>query len=184
MPNGKVVLKGAEDTGEFWIADSDDLDNYGTTGKKIEAGANFDLYGLFTPSDFEKSNTSKGFILSFVTSGSPNEYKNYYYDGTNVNAVNNALGPIANFAVVGLDLYVLTTEGKLHCLKSGDFGNSTELKNNAVGMNAMGSSTPSMTERTSLHHQPSSVCPYSASSGDPKADSTTVARSSSDMPQR
>jgi len=178
MPNGKVVLKGAEDTGEFWIADSDDLDNYDTTGKKIEAGANFDLYGLFTPSDYEKSNTSKGFILSFVTSGSPNEYKNYYYDGTNVNAVNNALGSIANFAVVGLDLYVLTTEGKLHCLKSGDLGNSTELKNNAVGYERNAFFYP-IDDGTNVHFitNPSSVdsmSVFSVVKGDPKADSTTV----------
>ena len=178
MPNGKVVLKGEEDKVEFWIADFDDLDKYKTTGKKIEAGAGFDLYGLFTPSNYEKSDASKEFILSFVESGSPNEYKNYYYDGTNVNAVNNALGPIANFAVVGLDLYVLTTEGKLFYLKSGNLGNSTELKNNATTYERNAFFYP-IDDGTNVHFitNPSSsdsMSVFSVKKAEPKADTTTV----------
>jgi hypothetical protein len=178
MPNGKVVLKGAENTGDFWIVADDKLGSYAADGKKIAAGEGFDLYGLFTPSDYEKSDTSKGFILSFVKAGSPNEYKNYYYDGTNVNPVNNTLGPIANFAVVGTDLYVLTTEGELHYLKSGDFGNSTELKDNAVGYERNAFFYP-VDDGTSIHFitNPSSsdsMTVLSVVKGDPKADSTTT----------
>lgn len=178
MPNGKVVLKGASNSGEFWIVANDKLGSYNADGIKVTAGEGFDFYGLFTPSNYEKSDANKGFLLSFVKSGSPNEYKNYYYDGTNVNPVNNTLGPIANFAVVGIDLYVLTTEGELHYLKSGDFGNSTELKDNAVGYERNAFFYP-VDDGTNIHFitNPSSsdsMTVLSVVKGDPKADSTTT----------
>lgn len=178
MPNGKVVLKGEEDKVEFWIADFDDLDKYKTTGKKIEAGAGFDLYGLFTPSNYEKSDANKGFLLSFVKSGSPNEYKNYYYDGAVVKPVNNNLGPIANFTVVGMDLYILTTEGKLYYLNSGDLDDPVALTNNTSGYDRNAFFYP-IDDGTNVHFitNPSSsdsMSVFSVVKGDPKADTTKV----------
>lgn len=133
MPNGKVVLKGAEDSGEFWIVANDKLGSYNADGIKVTAGEGFDFYGLFTPSNYEKSDVSKGFLLSFVKSGSPNEYKNYYYDGAGVNEMNNTLGSISNFAVIGTDLYILTVEGALHHVKTNTLNVAVKLKDNTVG---------------------------------------------------
>ncbi|NLZ76341.1 MAG: hypothetical protein GX911_00020 [Spirochaetales bacterium] len=174
MPNGKVVLKGAKDSGEFWVADYNDLNN----GKKIDAGAGFDLYGLFTPSDYEKSDTSKEFILSFVKSGSPNEYRNYYHDGTNVKAMNNDLGPIANFAVIGTDLYILTDEGALHHVKTNTLNVAVKLKDNTVGYERNAFFYP-VDDGTNVHFitNPSSsdsMSVFSVVKADPNADTTTV----------
>ncbi len=178
MPNGKVVLKGASNSGEFWIVANDKLGSYNADGIKVTAGEGFDFYGLFTPSNYEKSDANKGFLLSFVKSGSPNEYKNYYYDGAVVKPVNNNLGPIANFTVVGMDLYILTSEGKLYYLNSGDLDDPVALTNNTSGYDRNAFFYP-IDDGTNVHFitNPSSsdsMSVFSVVKGDPKADTTKV----------
>ena len=178
MPNGKVVLKGASNSGEFWIVANDKLGSYNADGIKVTAGEGFDFYGLFTPSNYEKSDANKGFLFSFVKSGSPNEYKNYYYDGAGVNEMNNTLGSISNFSVIGTNLYILTVEGALYHLKTGALNVAAKLKDNTVGYERNAFFYP-IDDGANVHFitNPSSsdsMSVFSVVKGDPKADTTTV----------
>ena len=136
MPNGKVVARKEANSGDFWVTDIINFPNDPIADEKVNLVAGYDYYGLYTPSNYKDPTSNQDFLLSFINSDS--EYAHHYFNGSALEPIDDSIGPIANYAKVGDNLYVLSTKGELFLLKSGSYESADNLDESTLNFKQYG----------------------------------------------